>query len=459
MRILLVALFLSTILPAAEPLSLHPRNPHYFLFRGHPTVLVTSGEHYGVVLNRDFDFKVYLDELKRRHLNLTRVWTGGYREVPGNFGIAKNTLAPEASRFLQPWPQTDGKFDLTKWDPAYFDRLLQFMDAASKRGVVVEMNLFCPFYEDSIWDVSPFNARNNVNGIGKFPRTEAYTLQHRELQQVQDELVEKVVNELRGFDNLYYEIANEPYYGGITLRWQEHIAGVIRRSESSFPQKHLISQNIANGSQKIEKPFEAVSIFNFHYSHPPESVAMNYGLNRVIGNNETGFDGIADATYRIQGWDFLMAGGALYNNLDYSFVVGHERGDFAYPADSPGGGSTNLREQLGILARFFESMPFTEMSPSNDIVKGARARVLAKPGVYAIYLHRGREVDAKPKYQVDDSEKADNLEISVPAGRYRIEWLDTKTGKTRTARAESNGTLTFTTPAYREDIAVRLTKR
>jgi hypothetical protein len=38
---------------------------------------------------------------------------------------------------------------------------------------------------------------------------------------------------------------------------------------------------------------------------------MNYGLNRAIGLNETGFDGPADAAYRIQGWDFLTAGGAL----------------------------------------------------------------------------------------------------------------------------------------------------
>ena len=40
---------------SAEPLALHPDNPHYFLYRGKPAVLVTSGEHYGAVLNRDFD--------------------------------------------------------------------------------------------------------------------------------------------------------------------------------------------------------------------------------------------------------------------------------------------------------------------------------------------------------------------------------------------------------------------
>src|SRR5262245_11031978 len=39
------------IASAAEPLALHPDNPHYFLFRGKPTILITSGEHYGAVLN------------------------------------------------------------------------------------------------------------------------------------------------------------------------------------------------------------------------------------------------------------------------------------------------------------------------------------------------------------------------------------------------------------------------
>src|SRR5687768_11134670 len=46
-----------------KPLALHPENPHYFLFRGKPTVIVTSAEHYGAVLNLDFDYVKYLDEL------------------------------------------------------------------------------------------------------------------------------------------------------------------------------------------------------------------------------------------------------------------------------------------------------------------------------------------------------------------------------------------------------------
>ena len=81
-------LSLSPALAAAEPLRLHPQNPHYFLFRGKPAVLVTSGEHYGAVLNLDFKHDVYLDTLAADGLNLTRVFVGSYLEKSGDFTSA-----------------------------------------------------------------------------------------------------------------------------------------------------------------------------------------------------------------------------------------------------------------------------------------------------------------------------------------------------------------------------------
>ncbi len=62
---MIATLLLIMSLPAAdEPISLHPANPHYLLFRGKPTVLISSTEHYGAVLNADFDAIPYLDELR-----------------------------------------------------------------------------------------------------------------------------------------------------------------------------------------------------------------------------------------------------------------------------------------------------------------------------------------------------------------------------------------------------------
>src|SRR5882762_2786978 len=89
--VLSILLVLPSRLLAAEPIKLHPDNPHYFLFRGKPAILIGSTEHYGAVLNLDFDYKPYLDELQARGLNLTRTFSGSYREIPGSFDITDNT--------------------------------------------------------------------------------------------------------------------------------------------------------------------------------------------------------------------------------------------------------------------------------------------------------------------------------------------------------------------------------
>src|SRR6185312_6616802 len=133
-------------------------------------------------------------------------------------------------------------------------------------------------------------ANNNINGVGTVARTDVYTLdKNGGLLAVQETLVRKIVNELKDFSNLVYEICNEPYFGGVTIEWQHHIADIISETEKAFKFRHLISQNIANGSAIITNPHPAVSIFNFHYAAPPYAVPQNYGLNRVIGDNETGF--------------------------------------------------------------------------------------------------------------------------------------------------------------------------
>src|SRR5258705_13668459 len=88
------------------PLLLHPDNSHYFLWRGKPTVLITSGEHYGAVLNLDFDYATYLNELESHKFNLTRTFPGFYVEPPGTFKISGNTLAPPPGRFICPWARS-----------------------------------------------------------------------------------------------------------------------------------------------------------------------------------------------------------------------------------------------------------------------------------------------------------------------------------------------------------------
>ncbi len=460
-----------------NPIALHPANPHYFEWRGRPTILITSGEHYGAVLNLDFDYRKYLDTLAADGMNYTRVFSGAYFEPRGAFKIERNTLAPLPGRFLAPWPRSsqpghpDGgnKFDLSRWDDAYFARLKDFLSYAATRNVVVELSLFCPMYEEGQWSLSPMNAANNVNGVGAVGRNDVYTLdKDRALLAVQEALTRKLVTELSAFDNLFFEIANEPYFGGITLPWQHRIADVIVETERALPSKHLIAQNIANKSAKIADPHPAVSIFNFHYATPPETVAMNFALNKVIGDDETGFRGVSDDVYRMEGWDFVIAGGGLYNNLDYSFAAGYEDGTFQYPSTQPGGGSRALRRQLKILSEFINRFEFVRMTPDTTIIRdgvppGGSVRALVEPGrAIAIYIRKQRPTSGKEAAASvsGDQGAPAGLQIELAEGDWLAEWLDTMNGSViSTDTIRGGGVRAVAVPQYRADIALRLVRK
>ena len=457
----------SSTAPAAEPLRLHPENPHYFLWRGQPTVLVTSGEHYGAVLNLDFDGPRYLEAIQAAGLNLTRTFSGVYREIPSSFKIKNNPLAPAPNRYISPWARStepgyfDGgaKFDLSKWDPAYFARLKGFLAEASRRGIVVELVLFCPMYKDELWKACPMYAGNNVNGIGDLAKDDVHTLKNGGLLEYQLAVTRKIVTEVNEFDNLYFEIANEPYFGGITLEWQQRIGEAIVETEKGLPRRHLIAQNIANGSKKIgeppagrspaagEGPFPLVSIFNFHYCSPPNAVAMNRDLNRVIADDETGFKGSADQPYAADGWDFLLAGGAAYSNLDYSFYPGHEDGSGT--PDAPGGGSPALRKSLAAAKAFIEHLDFIRMAPDAAAITTAAPKVtvrtLAEKGKqYAAFIRAA----AGPVTVTAD----------LPAGKWAAEWVDIHTGAS--AKAEpfdhAGGARSLVSPDFKDGIALRI---
>jgi hypothetical protein len=455
-----LALILAALVVAAPdggPIRLHPENHRYFLFRGRPTFLLTSGEHYGAVLNRDFDRTPYLDELKARGFNLTRVFSGTYREVPGSFKIRDNTLAPKRGRLASPWVQVQAagepeRYDLDRLDDAYFRRLRDFVDAAATRGIVVEYVLFCPLYDDALWAASPMNAANNVNGLGACPRTEALTLKHPALVERQLAFVRRAVVELNAFDNVYFEICNEPYFGGVAPEWQARVSASIVEAERAHPNRHMIAQNIANGKAKVERPDPSVSLFNFHYASPPDVIAMNAGLRAALGDDETGFRGTGDRHYRREAWEFLLAGGGLYNNLDYSFTVANPDGSAEVREPTPGGGGRALRSQLSALGRFLSGLDFVHMGPSPGLIagsklpEGARAYALARAGEYAVYVGGGPRA---------------TLSLDLPPGRYRYEWIDARTGDvvkpgTIDVAAVPGGAVVLESPEYSEDIALKV---
>lgn len=433
-----------------QPLSLHPQNPHYFSYKGKPLILVGSGEHYGAVINKGFNYQIYLEALKQDALNTTRLFTGAYIEKSGDFGIENNTLAPRSEDILLPWKRSTvagyalggNKFDLDQWDEHYFDRLKNFVQQASYTDVIVEVVLFSAHYGGG-WNYSPLNSKNNINRTDTLLGRNVNTLENGNILGFQEKYVRKIVRELNIFDNVYFEIQNEPWADQVDTTiianaygpsddwrsmmqvvsdksnaWQRKVATWIKDEESKLPKKHLIAQNISNFRYPITNPDPNISIFNFHYTFPA-AAHENYHLNKVIGFNETGFAGRLDATYRRQAWRFLMAGGGLFDHLDYSFSAGAEHGqDTTYKA--PGGGSPALRKQLGVLKRFFNQFPFTTLRP--DLTS-----VVASPGASTWTLSDGTKMWVI--YVESIASKTYDIKTDIPNGNYEMTWTDALTGK------------------------------
>jgi hypothetical protein len=111
-----------------------------------------------------------------------------------------------------------------------------------------------------------------------------------------------------------------------------------------------------------------------------------------------------------------------------------------------------LRSQLATLKRFIEGFDFLRMAPRDAVIvagvpEGATARVLADPSQqYAIYLKGGSRAA---------------LTLDLPAGRYRAEWLNPRTGKTDKTEDvnHAGGHVVVASPEYTEDIALGIRAR
>ena len=460
----IVCVLLSSRLAAqpVEVLNVYAPNPHYLAYKGKPIILMGSGEHYGAVVNLDFDYKSYLQSSAAERMNTTRLFMGSYVEKLGNFNIQRNTLATQTGRMVLPWQRSNeigyalggNKFDLNTWDERYFTRLADFMKQAREQGIIVEANLFSAYYENG-WQYSPFNPANNINRTDSIGSKAVNTLQNGNILVHQERYVRELVRRLNGFGNFYFEIQNEPWAGQTDVarmhnpygppadwrstvqvvsqpsnEWQREVAGWITSEEKKLPHKHLISQNISNFHYPITNSDPQVSLFTFHYASP-DAVRENWYLNKPIGFNETGFAGSADSTYRRQAWRFLLNGGALFNQLDYTYSVRSPTGRDSI-GTSPGGGGVALRQQFRVLHNFLGKINVTQLQPDYAVVRAA-------PGQMTWAMS-----DGKSRWVVYCESLATGsypLTLALPSGTYTAEWIDTQSGRTIQKATISGGTV------------------
>jgi hypothetical protein len=259
----------------------------------------------------------------------------------------------------------------------------------------------------------------------------------------QENLVGKLVHELNAWDNFFFEIQNEPWadrtlpvynimnkdelktgdwtfksdFGDVeAIKWHDKLISVIVEEESKLEKRHLIAQNYTNFRAPIPYVNPDISIVNFHYAWP-DAVEWNYHYQKVIGFDESGFAGSGDQVYRRQAWQFMLSGGGLFNNLDYSFFVGNEDGTGENQA--PGGGSATFRKQLKILCDFLHGFELEKLHPASGAVVSAPGMIpyvlSDENGAFALYL---RAIGTNQAL----------LKLNTGDGNFQVSTLDPITG-------------------------------
>jgi len=493
----------------SPPIRLHPENPRLFEFRGKPLVLITATEHYGAVMNRPFDFERYLADAADKHMTLTRLFVL-YRELQTAIN-PHSTCKPESTDYVAPYPRTGPgfagdrlpKYDLDRWNPEYFERLHRFLNAASRRGVIVEVTLFSNTYTPDVWALNPLHPANNINGTETIQPAEYLSMRHPRLFARQQALARKIVSECNRYDNVILEICNEPSSklqpappagtatnpdGPEMDRWQTEIARLIRAEEEALPNRHLISGQTAYTAPAILST-EGLSLTGAFRTLPVDVVNVHTFFNTTfmgkafdIGdfmNGQTRLQGLRDlflatkderkplnldednaasrftdeagwTVHRKRAWTTVLSGGH-YDMIDFTIQNRLETG-------TPEA-QRCIRSWMKHLSEFVHSLDLIRARPMPEMVKRAPdsvvASVLAVEGKdYAIYLADAREATDKES----GGEIRSELNVELPAGKWRITFLDPVTGKASGSAVADGGLATISLPPFHHDLALRIQK-
>ena len=484
-----------------DAVKINPDNPKYLLFRGKQLVLVSASEHYGSVINRPFDFQKYLDDAAAHKITVTRTFLL-YRELQS----ARNPSSPckpESPDFIAPWVRTgpekalDGEpiYDLDRWNPEYFDRLHRFLAGASKRGIVVELTVFSNTYADDIWALNPLRKENNIQHVGDVEWEDYLSLKNGELVRRQEAYARKIIDETSGYDNVYYEICNEPG-GGVPGHaspadvdaWQEEMARVMRDELKHLNRPHLLAgqQAFTYGAKNVLLPMDASfagRTFDIVNDHPlPETqfgghvyemgnfMSKELRLDQVAGfckaayaspkpavldedntasmyRDETGW-----TIHRKRAWAALM-NGCHYDYIDFSITVGSEAGT---PASRQA-----IRSWMQHLSEFMNSLDFVHSRPDTSwIVDEPKNLVVSGLSIgsrdFVAYLADGREVSDPATGDAIDG----GVSLSLPAGDYDVSLYSPVTGESSPAvLLKGGGRSALTLLSFRQDIVIRAKRR
>ncbi len=481
---------------ALRPLEVSKANPRYFTVASgdaadRVAVYLTGSHiwnnfHDGMGPGSDcaeapelLDYDAYLGFLEDHGHNFIRLWRWEQFKSQAAGGDFHLCMTP------QPWPRIgpgeakDGKpkFDLSRFDEAYFGRLRDRVVAAGDRGIYVGVMFFDGWalhlspVPDNV-EGHPFHAANNVNGIGITSIVDYQVLPlDPRVQEIQDAYIRRVVDTVHDLPGVLYEVANESSGGGSvdpsfaealgqpgspewgdSTAWQYWVIDRVKRYEGEmgydthpigmtmqFPvadQTKVNAPMFDSDADWISPGYDDEIFADGGHPMAPGSPQSRWledppaadGRKVVISDTDHFAPGRGDALWA---WKSFLRGHHPIL-MDFGIIGGvnppdPSAGPMPYTAFEP------ARLAMGDTRRFAERMQLIRMEPRGDLSSTGYA--LANPGEEYLVLQ--------------PTEAAEPFSVTLDPGTYAVTWFSVEareTVETGEATVEDSTAVSFSAP-------------
>ena len=432
------------------PLQVSAINPRYFEDPDGNIVYLTGSHTWCNFMDCDdanpimavFNYPQFLNFLVSRNHNFFRLWR------------AENARGGEAGSdfWFNPMPYArstvccafDGgnKFDLTRFNQAYFDRMRQRVIAAENQGIYVSIMLFDGWSVESKlgghnpWQGHPFKLENNINHIdgdtnNNNQGSETHTLANSQVTALQEAYVRKVIDTVNDLDNVLYEISNESPAN--SEQWQYHLINYIKSYQATKPKQHPVGMTWewpgGNNNDLYNSPADWISLGgagDINTYTPPAATG-----NKVIIADTDHLCGICGN--RQWAWkSFTRGENPIFMDVYNPATTG--RGMFLAPT----GHEAEIRANLGYTRKYANRINLKRMTPQPSLCSTGfcLAHAIADRAQYLAYLPSGGTIQ---------------LNLSASQGTLSVEWFSPATGGTVFGDPVSGGAIRQLTAPFGGD--------